>query len=472
MRQRVVALLAMLAVLASVCGASALAEEPAAPAAREDLAAEREPGPEEAGEASPRAEDEAAESAEEPEKERPILAGPDLAGSVAIEPDAVGLVSFANVERRMRENNLQILILEQSVQTLEEIDYEDLYEDLRQQLNDIAMAQWALVRGSSMMKSMASQGVPGVEYSDYDFHTTYDQLEKAYSAVRESFEAIKEGDMQRDNADVIRQLNHLQDQIVVAGEALYAALAAMEVQETGLRRQLEALDRTVEEMELRYRLGQISAMQLSEVKAGRTSLESGLSTLRMNIKNYKLQLEVMLGAEQTGEIQLGSVPEVTAAQLADMDLEADLAAAKEKSYELYDAEKTLEDARDAYKDAGDNYGYNENRYEFRRAKYTWQAAQYTYNNTVQSYELKFRTLYAQVRDYRQVWEAARVSLASERESFASTELKYRQGTVSHNALLAAEDELRAQENTVRGAAGDLFSAYNSYCWAVQHGILN
>ena len=59
MRQRVVALLAMLAVLASVCGASALAEEPAAPAAREDLAAEKEPGPEEAGEASLRAEGEA-----------------------------------------------------------------------------------------------------------------------------------------------------------------------------------------------------------------------------------------------------------------------------------------------------------------------------------------------------------------------------------------------------------------------------
>ena len=97
-------------------------------------------------------------------------------------------------------------------------------------------------------------------------------------------------------------------------------------------------------MELRYTLGQISALQLSEVKTGRTALESGLETLRMNVKSYKLQLEMLIGAEQTGEIALSPLPEVTAEQLAEIDLESDLAAAKERSYELYEAKQTLEDA--------------------------------------------------------------------------------------------------------------------------------
>ena len=140
---------------------------------------------------------------------------------------------------------------------------------------------------------------------------------------------------------------------------------------------MEGLNRTVEEMELRYQLGQISAMQLLEAKSGRTALESGLATLRMNIKTYKLQLEMLIGAEQTGEISLGALPEVTAEQLAEMDLARDLAAAKGKSYELYDAEKTLEDARDQYKEDADYWGYNEKRMEFRNAKRTWDAAQYT-----------------------------------------------------------------------------------------------
>lgn len=474
MRQRILALLLALALLAAIPAVSALAEERTVLA--DSASAETAP-PEDGGtESVPEAPEETAEPAG---PEDPSPAGPDLADNVTLAPDAVGQVSFVNVERRMRENNLQILAIEQSVLTIEDIDYDKLYDKLWHQLNELAQAQWAYVRAGSMMRAIsnlpAGQRPPGmedVEYSDYEYNTAYDQLDRAYAAVRDQYEAIKEGDMQKDNADLVRQLNNLQDQIVVAGESLYAALKAMEGQEAGLQRQLAALDRTVEEMELRYTLGQISALQLSEVKTGRTALESGLETLRMNVKSYKLQLEMLIGAEQTGEIALSPLPEVTAEQLAEMDLESDLAAAKERSYELYEAKQTLEDARDQYKDDANYWGYNENRYEFRTARNTWQAAQYTYNNTVQNYELKFRTLYAQVEDYRQILEAAKVSLACEKESYAASELKFRQGTISHNALLAAEDDLREAEETVRSAAGDLFSTYNTYCWAAQHGILN
>lgn len=477
MRQKIIALLLALAVLASVCAVSALAEERAAPAEAQtqaetpqgDAPAETPEG-EAPAEAAPETGDEA--PAEDAPAEPPSPAGPDLAENVTIRPDPVGEVSFENVERRMRENNFQLLALEQSVLSIEDIDYDKLYDKLWHQLNDIAQAQWGLVRASSAMRSLSQIPGSGVSYSDYEYNTAYEQLDRAYDAVREQFDAIVDGDMQKDNADLIRQLNNLEDQIVMAGESLYTALAAMESQERSLRRQLEGLDRTVEEMELRYQLGQISAMQLTEVKAGRTSLESGLATLGMNVRNYKLQLEMLIGAEQTGGIALGALPEVTEQQLREMDLERDLAAAKDRSYELYDAEKTLEDARDQYKEDGDNWGYNEDRMEFRNVRRTWQAAQYTYNNTVQSYELKFRTLYAQVGDYRQIWEAAKVSLECERSSCEASRLKYQQGTISRNALLTAEDDLREAEEKVRSAAGDLFSTYNTYCWAVQHGILN
>ena len=473
MRQRIIALLLALTVLASVCAVSALAEERAAPedGKQTDQTASPAENTPETPEGLP-AETAPEEAQETEETASPSLAGPDLAENVTIQPDALGEVSFANVERRMRENNLQLLALEQSVLTIEDIDYDKLYDQLWQQLNDIARAQWGLVQASNAMRSLSQIPGSGVTYSDYEYHTSYDQLDRAYAAVREQFDALKEGDMQKDNADVVRQLNNLQDQIVMAGESLYAALTAMEGQGTGLRQQLEGLDRTVEEMELRYQLGQISAMQLAEVKSGRTALESGLATLRMNVRNYKLQLEMLIGAEQTGEIALGPLPEVTAEQLSQMDLEKDLAAAREKSYELYDAAKTLEDARDQYKEDADYWGYNENRMEFRNAKRTWQAAQYTYNNTVQNYELKFRTLFAQVEDYHQIWEAAKVSLACEQSSYAASELKFQQGTISRNALLTAGDGLREAEEKVRSAAGDLFSTYNTYCWAVQHGILN
>lgn len=337
---------------------------------------------------------------------------------------------------------------------LKSIDYDKLKDDLREQLNDIARGQWFMVQ-------MGQTGT-----------LAYEQMDQAYDAVREQFDAIKDGEMQEDNAGAIRQLKNVQDQVIMAGEATYVALVALEVQEASLQRQLASMNRTVEEMELRYNMGQISALQLSEVKAGQSALASGLSTLQMNIRNYKAQFETMLGAEMTGEIQLGAVPEVTEKELAAMDLEQDLLTAKAQSYELYAAAKTLEEEQETYKEAGKDYGYNEKKLEFRRAKHNWQAAQYTYNSTIQEYELKFRTLYAQVQDYKQILNAAKVSLESEKLSFAASELKYQQGTISQNAYLTAQDELKAAEEAVQTAANDLFSSYNTYCWAVQHGILN
>ena len=100
----------------------------------------------------------------------------------------------------MREGNLQLLALEQSVLTIEDIDYDKLYDQLWHQLNELAQAQWAYVRAGSMMRTIsnlpAGQRPPGmedVEYSDYEYNTTFDQLDRAYDAVRDQFDAIKDG---------------------------------------------------------------------------------------------------------------------------------------------------------------------------------------------------------------------------------------------------------------------------------------
>ena len=456
MKRRSIALLLALALVLSLCAVTAAAGETA------------ENQQETAGESQETAgENEDAEAAEEEdtEEEPPSLAGPDaepeidpetgeVIESVLIEPDAVGTVSYANVERRMRENNLSVLALQESVDMIESIDYDKLYDDLRKQLNDIADMQWGMV----LMGQSDSYA--------------YEQLEQGYQSLRDQFDAIRDGELQEDNAGAVRQLKSLQDQIIMGGEMLYATLVGLETQEDALQRQLASLNRTVEEMELRYQMGQVSALQLQQTKAGQTQLASGLETLRMNIKNYKLQLEMMIGAEQTGEITLGTVPEVTEKQLEAMDLEKDLLTAKDRSYDLYAATKTLEDEQNDYKDAGRKYSYNENKMEFRQAKHNWQAAQYTYNDTVQSYELKFRTLYAQVKDYKQILDAAKVSLECEKASCQASELKYQQGSISYNALLDAQDSLKEAEEKVQTASNDLFVSYNTYCWAVEHGVLN
>lgn len=369
-------------------------------------------------------------------------------------PDPVGSITFGNLERRLRENNYNLLALEETIASLEVIDYDKMKEDMRKQLNQIAQAQWMLV-----------------EFGQGDSYAAT-SLASSYSSLREVFDDLKDGVIQEDNAAVVRQLRNAQDQVVMAGESLYIAILDLELSDRGLERSLTALDRTIQEMELRYELGHISNLTLQQTKGGRASLVSGKQTLEMNLSNLKLQLELMIGAEQTGGIQLQSLPQVTAEQLSAMDLEADLAAAKEASYELFAAKRTLDDAQEDYRDAGRDYNYNERNYHYISAQHTWQAAQHTYNATVQNFENSFRTLYNQVKDYQQVLSAARTALAVEQGNYAAAQLKYEQGRLSKNGLLEAEDKVKEAQEKVDGAAIDLFSAYHNYRWAVDHGILN
>lgn len=390
-------------------------------------------------------------------------------------PDPAGTIRFANLDGQVRAGNLNYLVLQESVARIEANDYEKMKEDLRNALNDIANAQWQLHTGGSQIPEIpgmpelsgALQGMISMSNA-----SASQALKTQYDALREQFDDLKEGKIQQQAADGIRQLQEAQNSIVMLAQGMYVQLDALNATDQALGRSLDALDRQLEELELRYKLGQISALTLQQAKAGRTALVSSRQTLQSNAASLNMSLESMVGAALTGQTKLGTLPKVSGDQLAAMDLEADLAAAKEASFTLYDAKKTLDDAEEAYKDAGKEYSHNEKKYQYVQAQHAWQGAQYTYQGAVQSFELKFRTLYAQVKDYAQVLTAAQTALAVEQDDYSAAQLKYQQGSISKNALLTAQDDVSTAQDKVTSAQRDLFSAYNNYRWAVDHGILN
>lgn len=391
---------------------------------------------------------------EEPENS---AAGPDdKEDRKAYVPDEVGYVSFENIERRMYKENLKIAMMDATLDTLDSLDYDDIKKQLQ--------AGLSMIDDQVLVLQQAAALEPvGAQFAIMTLEAQAEELE-------EQLKAIKNGTLQDESSSAAAQLEAGRDSLVMAGETIFLALKAMETQEGALQRQLASLNRTVEELELRYQMGQVSALQLAEVKAGRTSLVSGMKTLQMNIEIYKSQLEQFLGAKITGEITLGPVPEVTQAQIDAMDVEADWKVCKRQNYDIYAAEVAMDKADAELTQAKKDY--DEDSYEYRAAENSAEAAECTYDDTLQTKELSFRTLYAQVLDCQQILEAAKVSLQCEEESFKASQLKYEQGTISHNALLTAQDELTTAQETVENAANDLFAAYNTYCWAASHGILN
>ncbi len=441
MRKRILAFALAAALIGSLLVTAAVAEEDGAPAETAQ-SGESVPTENESGETAAVTDGEStAGETQEPQQD---------AQTEIPAPDPVGQLSFANLENRMRENNLTILMLEESIASIDEIDFDKQIDDLRQQLNKIAAS-------ITILRLMGDSEAA-------------DALQANYDSMKAQFDQLYEGDVQDDYDAAVRQLRNTEDQMIKTAETIYINILELQNTDAQLQRSLAAMNRTVQEMELRYDLGQISALQLQQTESGRTQLKSSLETVEMNLDNLIVQMEVMIGAEQTGALKLGEIPDVTDEQIAAMDLEKDLAAAKEVSYALFDAQKTLNDAKETYEDAIDGKGINS--YQRKSAEHTWKAAQYTYEAAVQSFELSFRTAFNAVADQQQILKASQTALTLQQDTYASMELKYQQGSISKNALQDAKDDLDDAQTAVDTARHNLFTAYRTYRWAVDKGLLN
>ena len=463
MQKRILALLLVLALGCSLLATAAFAEEDTETAA--PVEETREDGESPGEEALPSLTETsgAQQSAPAAGLEDGTTVGAENPELTVPQPDKVGQLSFANLETRVRENNLTIQMLEASIASIDAKDFDKMQEDLRKRLNNIAKLQY-LVLTTPPEYTDAILGEIGMEGA------TYSSLQASYDALKDTFDDLKDGKIQADAAAAIRQLENAQDQLVMGAETLYVSLLELDAKRESVQRTVTALSRTVTEMELRYSMGQISALQLQQVKSGRTQAQSGLETLKMNLDNYTAQLESMVGAEIAGELTLSAQPAVPEKKIAAMDYEKDLAASKENSYDLFAAQRDLEDAKEAYRDACKEY-YSGS-YNRKSAEHTWEAAQYTYQVAVQSHELKFRTVFNAVADCRQALRAAETALALQQDTYKSMELKYQQGTISKNALLDAKDDLDDAQYTADAAERNLFTAWRNYQWAVEKGILN
>lgn len=489
MKKRYIAA-ALTAALALSLGAAALADEPgqtdptAQPVQQEETL--------DVGQNQGQAEPESKPSQDIPQPEQEKTGPEEKSGQTAA---PTGALTWDQLETQVRAGDLKILILEENIAAARATDFDKLKEDLRDQLNSIANQQWQLLGGGSSgsgpdYSNLFTDAAGATAQDKYLYgavnalqtgmgamssmmtSSARQSLQSAYDAVREQYDNLKDGKTQKTVDDNVRMLKNMTDSEVRLAQATYAQLVELDAALDTVDRSLAALDRQVEELELRYELGQISALALKQVKSGRDSLASQRETYAMQARSGLMGLEFMTGRDLTGTLKLGSLPAVTAQQVTAMDLEKDMAAAKEKSWTLYDAKNTLDDAKEDFDDAGKEYNHNEKKYQYVQAQHTWQAAQYTYQAAVTGFELTFRGLYDKVKDGQQVLDAAKTALAVQKDAYAAQELKYQQGTIAKNALLTAKDDLAAAQDKVDSAQRSLFTAYNNYRWAVEYGIAN
>ena len=222
-------------------------------------------------------------------------------------------------------------------------------------------------------------------------------------------------------------------------------------------------------MELRYSLGQISKLTLTQVQNGYETLVASLQTMENALSTMYSSLQSLMGDVPTGTLRLVDTPSVTDAQIANLSYTTDLTRAKEKSYTLYTADRTVEDAEEAMNDARRDEGKNS--YQYKMAEYTYRSALYQKDAAVAEFELSFQNLYKAIAPAQATLASKELSLAYEEQVYAVAEKKYQLGNLSANALADAQNTLNTAKRDVEAAKLDLFTAYHSYKQAVDLGLV-
>lgn len=354
-------------------------------------------------------------------------------------PDAEGTVSFQNLESRLRKNNLSVLSLQNTLDIQKKFDRKSTYNSLIDSINILVDQSWALSQNGTDTK----------------------ELNASIEAMRAKLDPLKEDKYQETLDALSHQMENSIQKIIQGAQTLYLNMVSYEVSLSDLNRALASLDRNVREMELRVSLGQMSELTLAQLKATQQSTKSQKASMELALEKMRASLALLLGEPTTENLKLAVLPsDWRKATLLNKDYDTALKQAKEKSYTIYSAEKSLKDTKKDWDDAQKNIVPRT--FDYNKAEQTYKSSISTHDTAIRNFEINFKEIYQAVPDTQQALTAAEATLAYQEKLYAAATLKYQQGQISQKQLTAAEDELLLARSARTTAEIKAFTAYHQY----------
>ena len=419
-------------------------------------------------------------------------------GTTSVTIPSDGTLAFSQIGERVKANNLTLKAAEESLKRAKAMDWDDAIDEMEDAIDNLDIQISQLLNGSTnqlatanaaLTASLDKVSVSGEKIKNLDdvinsainvsmlkTLAQYGQMQaESLKSTKESLEDqlddLKEQkqDYQKTLKDTERQIDYAADQTISGAESLYLTILSTQLQLDGLNT-LASTQRSLKVIELRYQLGQVSKLTLTQVQNGDESLESSITSLENTVSTLYSSLQSLMGDVPTGKLQLLDTPSVTANELSYLNYASDLSKAKENSYTLYTADRAVEDAEDAMNDARRDEGKNS--YQYKMAEYAYQSSIYKKDAAVASFEASFLNLYKAIAPAQTALAAKQSTLAYEQQMYAVAEKKYQLGNLSANALQDAKDTLDSAQRDVDAAQLDLFTAYHSYDQAVKLGLVS
>ena len=421
-------------------------------------------------------------------------------GTTSVTIPSDGTLAFSQIGERVKANNLTLKAAQESLKQAKAMDWDDAIDEMEDAIDNLDIQISQLLTGSKAQLEKAqadlATSLNGISVTDGNLTglkeviqntvtlstlsslSQYSQMQAAsLKASKESLEDqlddLKEQkqDYQKTLKDTERQIDYAADQTISGAESLYLTILSTQLQLDGLKNNtLASTQRSLKEIELRYQLGQVSKLTLTQVQNGYESLASSITSLENTVSTLYSSLQSLMGDVPTGKLRLLDTPSVTANELSYLNYASDLSKAKENSYTLYTADRAVEDAEDAMNDARRDEGKNS--YQYKMAEYAYQSSIYKKDAAVASFEASFLNLYKAIAPAQTALAAKQSALAYEQQMYAVAEKKYQLGNLSANALQDAKDTLDSAQRDVEAAQLDLFTAYHSYNQAVKLGLVS
>lgn len=421
-------------------------------------------------------------------------------GTTSVTIPSDGTLAFSQIGERVKANNLTLKAAEESLKQAKAMDWDDAIDEMEDAIDNLDIQISQLLNGSSAQLEQAKKDL---DSSLSSVITSKDNLSGLGSVIQntitvstlttlsqygkmqaESLKSTKESledqlddlkeqkqDYQKTLKDTERQIDYAADQTISGAESLYLTILSTQLQLDGLKNNtLASTQRSLKEIELRYQLGQVSKLTLTQVQNGYESLASSITSLENTVSTLYSSLQSLMGDVPTGKLRLLDTPSVTANELSYLNYASDLSKAKENSYSLYTADRAVEDAEDAMNDARRDEGKNS--YQYKMAEYAYQSSIYKKDAAVANFEASFLNLYKAIAPAQTALAAKQSALAYEQQMYAVAEKKYQLGNLSANALQDAKDTLDSAQRDVEAAQLDLFTAYHSYNQAVKLGLVS
>ena len=370
-------------------------------------------------------------------------------GTTSVTIPSDGTLSFSQIGERVKANNLTLKAAQESLKQAQAMDWNDAIDEMEDAIDDLDFQISQLLNGSTeqLKKAQADLTTSLSEISVVDNKLTglekvikntvalstlssfsqYSQMQAAsLKASKESLEDqlddLKEQkeDYQKTLADTERQIDYAADQTISGAESLYLTILSTQLQLDGLKNNtLASTQRSLKEIELRYQLGQVSKLTLTQVQNGYESLASSITSLENTVSTLYSSLQSLMGDVPTGKLRLLDTPSVTADELSYLNYASDLSKAKENSYTLYTADRAVEDAEDAMNDARRDEGKNS--YQYKMAEYAYQSSIYKKDAAVASFEASFLNLYKAIAPAQTALAAKQSTLAYDHQMYAVAE---------------------------------------------------